>query len=244
MIKTNFGTLIIGVAVVAAAAVLGGAYKSRMYGVNKITVTGMAEQHFVSDLIVWNANFSRRYPDLQRAYALIKSDEEKIRAYLKKMGLPDTQYVFSSISTSEDWDYQYDQYGRRISSTFLGYVLRQSLKVESMDLDRVERVSREITELLDEGIQMESMSPMYFYTKLADLKIDLLAKASEDARIRAETIASQAGAKRGRLLQANMGIFQITGQYSGEDYSWGGAFNISSKKKTASITVRAEYEVR
>ncbi|MCS6916369.1 MAG: SIMPL domain-containing protein [Chitinophagales bacterium] len=244
MLKSHLGTLFIALAVIVAAALLGNAYKSRTYGVNKITVTGMAEQHFTSDLIVWNANFSRRSTEIQKAYSLIKSDEESIRAYLKKMGLSDTQYVFSSISTSEDWDYQYDQYGRRVSSDFLGYTLRQSLKVESQDLDRVEKVSREITELLDKGIQLESMSPMYYYTRLADLKIDLLAKASEDARIRAETIAAQAGARRGRLLQANMGIFQITGQYSGEDYTWGGAFNITSKKKTASITVRADYEVQ
>ncbi|MCS6990897.1 MAG: SIMPL domain-containing protein [Chitinophagales bacterium] len=242
--KQHLGTFLIAIAVIVAAALAGDAYKSRNYGIRKITVTGKAEQHFTSDLVVWNANFSRRSTELQKAYSLIKGDEEKIRAYLKKMGLADTQYVFSSISTSEDWDYQYDQYGRRISSTFLGYTLRQSLKVESTDLDRVEKVSREITELLDQGIQLESMAPMYYYTKLSDLKIDLLAKASFDARVRAETIAAEAGAQRGRLLQANMGIFQITGQYSGEDYSWGGTFNLTNKKKTASITVKAEYEVR
>jgi hypothetical protein len=45
------------------------------------------------------------------------------------------------------------------------------------------------------------------------------------------------------LKNATMGIFQITGQNSSEDYSWGGAFNTSSKRKTASITMRLEYLV-
>ena len=40
-----------------------------------------------------------------------------------------------------------------------------------------------------------------------------------------------------------MGIFQITGQNSNEDYSWGGTFNTSSKEKTASITMKLDYEV-
>jgi hypothetical protein len=48
----------------------------------------------------------------------------------------------------------------------------------------------------------------------------------------------------GRLISANMGIFQITGQNSTEDYSWGGTFNTSAKDKTASITMRLSYGVR
>jgi hypothetical protein len=41
-----------------------------------------------------------------------------------------------------------------------------------------------------------------------------------------------------------MGIFQITGQNSGEDYSWGGTFNTSSKAKTASITMKLDYQIK
>ena len=35
---------------------------------------------------------------------------------------------------------------------------------------------------------------------------------------------------------------QITGQNSAEEYSWGGSFNTTSKKKTATITVKLDYE--
>jgi hypothetical protein len=70
----------------------------------------------------------------------------------------------------------------------------------------------------------------------------MIAKATEDARIRAERIAENSEAKLGDLISANMGVFQITGQNSGEDYSWGGAFNTSSKNKTASITMKLVFE--
>jgi hypothetical protein len=36
-------------------------------------------------------------------------------------------------------------------------------------------------------------------------------------------------------------VFQITGRNTNEEYSYGGAFNTSSKEKTASITLRVEY---
>jgi hypothetical protein len=72
----------------------------------------------------------------------------------------------------------------------------------------------------------------------------MISKAKEDARLRAERIAESSGSKLGNLISANMGIFQITGQNSTEDYSWGGTFNTSSKEKTASITMRLSYRVK
>jgi hypothetical protein len=75
------------------------------------------------------------------------------------------------------------------------------------------------------------------------LKIDLLANAAKDAKQRAESIAENSGASLGKIKKATMGVFQITGKNMNEDYSYGGAFNTSAKEKTASITLRVEYQV-
>ncbi|MDV7402312.1 SIMPL domain-containing protein, partial [Arthrospira platensis SPKY1] len=61
---------------------------------------------------------------------------------------------------------------------------------------------------------------------------------------RAEQIATQAGGKLGGVVTAKMGIFQITGRLSNEDYSWSGAFNTDDREKTASITMRLEYAIK
>ena len=129
-----------------------------------------------------------------------------------------------------------------MGQTFTGYQLSQSLQIESKEVEKVEKISREITELLNQGIAFYSQQPRYYYTELESLKLEMIAKATEDARIRAERIAENSEAKLGDLISANMGVFQITGQNSGEDYSWGGAFNTSSKNKTASITMKLVFE--
>lgn len=72
----------------------------------------------------------------------------------------------------------------------------------------------------------------------------MISKATEDARLRAEKIAQNSGGDLGALRSAKMGIFQITGQNSNDDYSWGGAFNTSSIKKTASITMKLTYRIK
>ena len=79
-------------------------------------------------------------------------------------------------------------------------------------------------------------------TKVQELS-DMLAKATMDARARAENITEFAGVELGDVIEADMGVFQITGQNSNEEYSWGGTFNTSSKYKTASITVKLEIEL-
>ena len=115
----------------------------------------------------------------------------------------------------------------------------KSLKSKKVNL--VEDVSRKITELITSDIEINSYAPSYYYTKLADLKIKMIASATKDAKNRAKTIAVNAGANLGILKKATMGVFQITGRNSSDDYSWGGTYNTSSKLKTASITMRLEY---
>jgi hypothetical protein len=86
------------------------------------------------------------------------------------------------------------------------------------------------------------MAPEYYYTKLDELKLDLIAKSAENTRIRAETIAKESGGEISKLRSANLGVFQISAENSSSDvYSYGGTFDVSSKRKTAFITTRLEY---
>ncbi|HAZ24260.1 MAG TPA: SIMPL domain-containing protein, partial [Algoriphagus sp.] len=155
---------------------------------------------------------------------------------------PKEQLVFNAVITNPQYQQNYSNDGRYMGQTFTGYQLSQSLQIESKEVEKVEKISREITELLNQGIAFYSQQPRYYYTELESLKLEMIAKATEDARIRAERIAENSEAKLGDLISANMGVFQITGQNSGEDYSWGGAFNTSSKNKTASITMKLVFE--
>ena len=98
--------------------------------------------------------------------------------------------------------------------------------------------------MLEQGVSFNSGSPSYYFTKLAELKIDLLKEAAKDARNRCETVLEEAGGSKGRLTKSTMGVFQITGKNSNEDYSYGGAFNTSNKLKTASITLKVDYLVK
>ena len=234
--RNYIAPLIIAVALIIAFFIAAGAYKERFRSAEIITVTGLAEKDFISDQIVWKGTFSRQAFELKWAYAALKADEIEIKRYLNAVGIPDTNIVFSSIDVQRAYDTRYDENGRMTGNVFNGYNLTGRVTVDSRNIAVVEKLSREITGLLEKGIELNSIPPSYYYSRLNELKVDLLANAAEDAKLRSETIAKASDVDLGRLKKASMGVFQITGKNSNEDYSYGGVFNTASKEKTASIT--------
>ncbi len=241
--KRFSSSLFLAVAIIITAWILGNAWRRTHQQNETIRVTGMAKKDFLADLIVWRGNFSKKAQTIKDAYASVKNDAAITRDYLLKKGVNEKEMVFSAININKEFRYVPGPNGQT-TPVFNGYTLSQSIEIESKDVDKIEKISREITELIDLGVEFYSQFPEYYSTKLADLKIEMLAKATSDATQRAEKIAENAKAKLGSLRNSSMGIFQITGQNSNEEFSWGGAFNTSSKRKTASITVKLEFGVR
>jgi len=242
--KQHLNTILFCLAIIIGLSIVANAYKYKFTSSETVSVTGMSEIDFTSDLIVWGGSFSRNAINLKDAYAALKQDEIALKMYLISKGIADSNIVFSSVSMLKNFQHLYDEKGNEKSEVFSGYTLTGNVRVESHEIEKVEKLSREITEVLEKGIELNSNTPEYYYTKLNELKIGLLAKASEDAKTRAVTIAKNSGASLGGIKRANMGVFQITGKNVNETYSYGGSFNTSSKLKTASITLKVEYQLK
>jgi hypothetical protein len=242
--KNQLSAVLFSIAIIISSIVLGNAFMNRNKTEGSISVTGLGKTNFTSDLIVWEGIFSKTNPELEKAYAGLEKDKEIVLDYLHSMGVSDEAIVFNAVRTDQERRNIYSAEGKYMGDEFLGYTLRQSVQIESQEVEKIEEVSREITQLLNKGLQFYSNPPRYYYTQLEDLKIELVSAATENARQRAEKIAGNSKSELDELKSAKMGIFQITGQHSNEDYSWGGAFNTSSKEKTASITMKLDYSVK
>jgi uncharacterized protein len=239
--KNSVNTIIVSLTVIITAIILSGAFKNRNRGNDIINVTGLGKKDFVSDLVVWSGSFSRVNTDLKAASAELNTDRDAIKKYLVQNGVKEKDIVFSAVEIDKQFREIFDVEGFR-ESIFDGYKLSQTVTIESSEVEKIEELSRKVTELINEGVEFYSYAPQYYYTGLAELKIEMIAAATQDAKLRAEKIAENAGGDLGKLRYASMGIFQITAQNSSEDYSWGGAFNTSSKYKTATITMKLQYE--
>ncbi len=239
-------SIIICISVIVSCLILAFSFLSykKSYG-HYISATGSASVDFESDLIVWRGSFSAHDSTSQAAYATIKSDAAQVKKYLTDNGVKDSEIVFNSVDISQSYSYSYDMNGNQTSATPTGYDLTQGIVVTSSNIDTVEKISRDISSLLASGITFTSASPEYYCSKLDDVKLDLIEKATKNAKQRVDIMAKQTGSQVGKLTSSDLGVFQITAKNSGtSNYSYDGALDTSSREKTATITVNLQYSIK
>lgn len=198
---------------VCSSFVLGWFYTKTKKGDEAVAVTGSARKRIKSDLVVWSAGVTYQAPQLADAYRSLSESIPRVRQYLISKGIAENQITISSISTTT-LRKQEENGGE--TSEITGYSLRQQVEVRSNEVDKISQIAREATELINQGILIESNSPQYYYTQLGDLKIEMLGEAAKDAKTRAEKIAESTGNKIGSVRSARMGVMQITAADSTE----------------------------
>ena len=232
--------LCISLATIASTVILSkGLLKITKFSGEVIKVTGSAEKKIISDYIVWKASFSRRAPELKSAYAMIQEDLKKVKEYLKSKGIKDEELNISPVKTKILYKKNEKGYN---TNQIEAYLLSQDIEVRSYDVKKVGLISRQSTELINQGIEFISDPPKYFYTKLAQLKIEMLARATENAKQRAISMAKSAGNRIGAIRSARMGVFQIT-PVTSTDVSWYGENDTSSLEKKVMAVVSATFAI-
>ncbi|MBO24048.1 MAG: hypothetical protein CMO65_02440 [Verrucomicrobiales bacterium] len=157
--------------------------------------------------------------------------------FLKDKGIPAESIEEGTIGTSTK--YWRDERGHATSEVE-SFSLTQSFTVETPDVDLAKRLAKESTELLRSGIDFRSYAPSYFFTKLEDLKLDLLEEAAANSKLRAERLAKSAGNRVVGVISASQGIFQITQPNSTQTSSWG-MYDTSSIAKKVRAVVTMEF---
>lgn len=250
------GLIALSIAMVWSISIVAGTWKSVRVKpeVRTIKVIGSAKKRIASDLIEWSAAIEARAPDRTAAYKVLRDHSEKAIAFLQAQGIKPTEVSPSSASFEEEMETVTEikqlpgpnnttvptRVDKQVSK---GFVTRQSITVRSSDVSRVEKASREVTSLLEQGISITSEAPSYFYTRLGELKVEMLAAAGKDARARADNILkSTGGASIKKLRNTNMGIININPANSTETSAEGNNDRSSYEKDIITI-VRAEFEL-
>ena len=233
------GAVVLAVGLVVATTIGGWFFVKGKRGDQTITVTGSARKRITSDLVIWRSAISYQAPTLSEAYRSLAEAVPRVKAYMVSKGIAENQIVVSSISSQT-------LHGRSSdgveTSEITGYSLRQELSVRSTEVEKIGQIAREATELINQGILLESMAPEYLYTKLGDLKIEMLAEAAKDAKRRAEQIAQSTDSSIGTVRTARMGVLQITAADS-TDVSDSGMNDTSSLEKDITAVVNIGFAV-
>jgi uncharacterized protein len=212
--------LALSLAIVLASLIASSAFLKAKRLDQTIKVTGSAKRRIKSDLMVWRTSVSAEATTLADAYSRLTRDVEKTKAFLIAQGFPDNQIVISAVKTTPIRSSPRGQQKMQAASEDAGsasfnnrvtsYTLMQSLEIRSAEIDKLTATSRKVTQLINQGILLESNEPEYLYTKLAELKVAMLAQ-----------IASSAGGKVGEMRSAEMGVMQVNAADANEISGYG-----------------------
>jgi hypothetical protein len=218
---------------------------------NSITVTGSAERTVTSDRAKWTAGFSRStgIDDVKTGNDNLQKDLTAVKQLLKDRGISETEVTVKAPTMTPVCEGQgsmgYDQLGQNCGSNkTVGYTIQQTIIVESSEVDKVTKLSQEASGFLsNSGILFTSGSLEYYYSKLDDLKLEMLGEATNNAQSRAQKILEATHTKLGGLQNAGMGIFQVTPVNSTEvsDY---GTYDTSSIEKKITAIVHASFKLQ
>ena len=234
-------------ALVLAMAVLGGgltlaaavAVKGLRSANDTITVTGSSTERIRSDFADWTVVVVASGASQQEAYQALQPALQRTTAFLREQGIPAAAISSGSVKTEQQQ--VRDPRTGELRST--SWSASQTVKVSSSDVAKVQAVAAAIASLIGQGVPLTIQEPAYTYTKLAEKRVDMLAKATRDARQRAVAIAREAGSGIGAITNADTGTFQITVPNSTEMGSYG-SYDTSTIDKDITAVMGVTFRVQ
>ena len=174
-----------------------------------VTVKGVSERDVTADIALWPLRFVSTDDDLSTAQSKIEKNREQVLAFLQKHGIDAAVVEVHNLEVNDLLANPY-----RNSPAQSRYIIAQTLMVRTNDPEKVHNAGQHIGELVEAGVILSTMGgpdvgPSYLFTTLSELKPEMIAEATANARRAAEQFAADSGSRLGDIRRANQGVFVI-----------------------------------
>jgi hypothetical protein len=205
-------TLVLAATLLLAAWILGAAFVRARTADRFVTVKGVAERVVDADVGLWPFPFVATDNDLTNAQAKIEAQRRTVMAFLQKNGLEAADAELQGLEVTDVRANPY-QTGQPVGDRF---IVRMMLMVRSDQPEKIRDASQKVGELVNSGVVLSSGpgggpfgGPTFLFTKLNDLKPEMIAEATASARKAAEQFAKDSRSKIGGIRRASQGVFEI-----------------------------------
>ena len=229
--------LILGLSIVFSTAIGAFAfYKIR--SADYISTTGSTKKAVVSDKVKWTSSITRpvKISTIKDGYSKMDADLKEVQNFLTANGITADSINVSPVLMNEVYDQN--------QGAEKNYNLVQTITVQSADVQKITDLSKNTSSLvINKGVIFSTTALEYYYSKLPETRVELLADAVADAKARAEQLSKAGGKKIGNLKSASSGVVQVMAPNSVEvsDY---GVYDTSSINKEIMVTVKASFEIK
>ena len=229
--------LILGLSIIISAGI-GSFTFYKLRSMDYISTTGSAKKAVVSDKVKWATTITRsiKQSTIKDGYTKLDADLKEVKDFLATNGIPAESIDISPVFMNEVYE-QNPGLDKK-------YNLIQNIEIQSADVQKISDLSKNTNSLVaDKGVMFSTNSLEFYYSKLPEARVTLLANAVQDAKARAEQLASAGGKKIGVMKSASSGVVQVMAPNSVEvsDY---GMYDTSKINKEIMVTVKASFEIK
>lgn len=171
----------------------------------EVNVRGLAERIVNANSVTWPVQYSITGNDLTALYDETTRKNRILLEFLTSNGIPESEI---SINPPDLYDQSSDQYASYREAKFK-YKLTSSMTVLTSQVDKVRQLLNRQAELLTKGIAFNNSMITYDFTLLNDIKPEMIAEATKNARAAADQFAKDSESHLGKIKNAEQGYFSI-----------------------------------
>lgn len=209
------GGILIGGAILALGLIIAGwfvgdGFRDGRLEARYVTVKGLSERNVQADLALWPLQLVATSNDLLEAQGKLSRDADEVRRFLTDAGMKAEEISVQDVKATDLMAQQY-----RSGPIESRYIVGQTLMVRTNKVDVVKKASQNIGVLVSRGVILNTEGnygaggPAYIFTKLNDIKPEMIAEATKNARQSAEQFARDSESSLSGIRRANQGVFQI-----------------------------------
>lgn len=211
--RSLLAALLVGLGLLGAGWLVGEGLARLRTQDRYVIVKGSAERIVDADLVVWPLPHSVSGNDLVEVQAALERNSETIREFFAQAGFSAEEVVLSPPRLEDRWAYAYgDQRPPERWRYATTVTLRTTRVVEAL------AALRRSGQLVSRGVLLEGSQPEFAYTRLNEIKPELIAEATANARRSAEQFAADSGARLGGIRTANQGVVTIEDRDQGSPH--------------------------
>lgn len=235
---------ILAVGLMAAAFILGHQFKN-LQQAGVITVKGLAEAEHKATLGTWRISIFGWGQSYNEAMQANQQNLNQAVKFLKEQGFLAEERQITDISVNKRSEAYVDEFGKdRYRKN--GYNATRAIIISTKDLVKLQAALSKIQFLRADNEAIDFSDPDYYLENLEAIKRDLIAKATQDAYVRAEEFAKTSHVKVGLLRSASQGSFDIKStrpNTEDSDDSYGGSYDTSTIEKKVRLVVTIQYAI-
>lgn len=195
---------IFSTALIASGYLLGDGLRRAKSAERSISVRGVSEREVTANLATWTISFSQEGSELDTVNARVEQQSAAVRRFFATSGFKLSEISDSGVSFSRA--HVTNDEGQRVETRV---TVTRSVQLRTAEVLKARAAHERLPALLRDGVELDGSNLNYSFTRLNQLKPEMIAEATKRARASAEQFARDSGAEVGHIRTASQGYFSV-----------------------------------